>query len=91
MQRRWSGHSAMRVPRARDLPPDREQWGQSVTAVLTQPEETQATLRERHQDHWQIKEPEKEFGCKTKVLAEATTRLVLAKENGTICPASGAK
>ncbi len=71
------------------FPSDLQQWRESATAALSQPEEARATPQETRQDRRRIKELEKDLRRKEKALAETTALLVLSKKLEAIFPPGG--
>ena len=63
-----------------------EQWRQSATQALAEPDETRASPRETRADRQRIKELERELRRKDKALAEAAALLVLSKKLEAIFP-----
>ncbi len=62
------------------FPADLQQWRQSATAALSQPEEARASPQETRDDRRRIKELERDLRRKEKALAEAAALLVLSKK-----------
>ena len=63
-----------------------EQWRQSATQALAEPDETRASPRETRADRQRIKELERELRRKDKALAETAALLVLSKKLEAIFP-----
>ena len=61
-------------------PQELEQWRESATQALTEPEEARASRRETKADRRRIKELERELRRKDKALAETAALLVLSKK-----------
>jgi transposase len=61
------------------FPADLQQWRQSATAALSQPEEARASPQETRDDRRRIKELERDLRRKEKALAETAALLVLSK------------
>ena len=61
-------------------PQELEQWRESATQALAEPEETRASPRETKADRRRIKELERELRRKDKALAETAALLVLSKK-----------
>ena len=61
-------------------PQELEQWRDSATQALAEPEEARATRRETKADRRRIKELERELRRKDKALAETAALLVLSKK-----------
>jgi transposase len=59
---------------------DLQQWRQSATAALSQPEEARASPQETRDDRRRIKELERDLRRKEKALAETAALLVLSKQ-----------
>jgi hypothetical protein len=57
-----------------------ENWRQSATAALAEPEEARASPQQTRQDQRRIKELERELKRKDKALAETAALLVLSKK-----------
>lgn len=64
------------------FPSDLQQWRESATAALSQPEETRASPQQTRDDRRRIKELERDLRRKEKALAETTALLVLSKRTG---------
>lgn len=62
------------------FPSDLQQWRDSATTALSQPEEARASPQETREDKRRIKELERDLRRKEKALAEAAALLVLAKK-----------
>jgi hypothetical protein len=62
------------------FPADLQQWRQSATAALSQPEEARASPQKTREDQRRIKELERELRRKEKALAETAALLVLSKK-----------
>ena len=62
------------------FPSDLQQWRESATQALAQPQERPATAQETRQDRRRIKELERDLRRKEKALAETTALLVLSKK-----------
>ena len=62
------------------FPADLQQWRQSATAALSQPEEARASAQETRDDRRRIKELERDLRRKEKALAETAALLVLSKK-----------
>ncbi len=62
------------------FPSDLQQWRESATTALSQPEEARASPQETREDKRRIKELERDLRRKEKALAEAAALLVLAKK-----------
>ena len=62
------------------FPDDLQQWRQSATAALSQPEEARASPQETRDDRRRIKELERDLRRKEKALAETAALLVLSKK-----------
>ena len=62
------------------FPSDLQQWGDSATSALAQPEEARASPQQTRDDKRKIKELERDLRRKEKALAEAAALLVLAKK-----------
>lgn len=67
-------------------PRELEQWRQSATQALAEPEEVRASPRETQADRQRIKELERELRRKDKALAETAALLVLSKKLEAIFP-----
>ena len=61
-------------------PQELEQWRESATQALAEPEEARASPRETKADRRRIKELERELRRKDKALAETAALLVLSKK-----------
>ena len=61
-------------------PQELEQWRESATQALAEPEEIRASPRETKADRRRIKELERELRRKDKALAETAALLVLSKK-----------
>jgi hypothetical protein len=61
-------------------PQELEQWRQSATQALTEPEETRASPQQTKHDRRRIKELERELRRKDRALAETAALLVLSKK-----------
>ena len=61
-------------------PQELEQWRESATQALAEPEEARASRRETKADRRRIKELERELRRKDKALAETAALLVLSKK-----------
>jgi DNA-binding transcriptional MerR regulator len=61
-------------------PSEMENWRQSATAALAEPEEARASPQQTRQDQRRIKELERELKRKDKALAETAALLVLSKK-----------
>ena len=61
-------------------PQELEQWWESATQALAEPEEARASRRETKADRRRIKELERELRRKDKALAETAALLVLSKK-----------
>jgi DNA-binding transcriptional MerR regulator len=57
-----------------------DQWRQSATTALSQPEEARASPQQTRDDRRRIKELERDLRRKNKALAETTALLVLSKK-----------
>ena len=57
-----------------------QQWRQSATQALAQPEEARASPQQTKLDHRRIRELERELRRKDKALAETAALLVLSKK-----------
>jgi transposase len=62
------------------FPSDLQQWRDSATTALAQPEEARASPQQTREDKRKIKELERDLRRKEKALAEAAALLVLAKK-----------
>jgi transposase len=62
------------------FPADLQQWRESATAALSQPEEARASPQETRDDRRRIKELERDLLRKEKALAETAALLVLSKK-----------
>ena len=62
------------------FPSDLQQWRDSATTALAQPEEARASPQQTRDDKRKIKELERDLRRKEKALAEAAALLVLAKK-----------
>ena len=62
------------------FPSDLQQWRESATSALAQPEEARASPQQTREDKRKIKELERDLRRKEKALAEAAALLVLAKK-----------
>lgn len=67
-------------------PQELEQWRQSATQALAEPEELRASPRATKADRRRIKELERELRRKDKALAETAALLVLSKKLEAIFP-----
>jgi transposase-like protein len=61
-------------------PQQLQQWRQSATQALAQPEEARASPQQTKQDHRRIRELERELRRKDKALAETAALLVLSEK-----------
>ena len=61
-------------------PQELEQWRESATQALAEPEEARASRRETKADRRRIKDLERELRRKDKALAETAALLVLSKK-----------
>jgi transposase len=62
------------------FPSDLQQWRDSATTALAQPEEARASPQQTRDDKRKIKELERDLRRKEKALAEAAALLILAKK-----------
>jgi len=62
------------------FPGDLQQWRDSATTALAQPEESRASPQQTRDDKRKIKELERDLRRKEKALAEAAALLILAKK-----------
>jgi hypothetical protein len=62
------------------FPAELQQWRQSATAALSQPQEARASVQETREDRRRIKELERDLRRKEKALAETAALLVLSKK-----------
>jgi hypothetical protein len=62
------------------FPAELEQWRQSATTALSQPEEARASPQQTRNDRRRIKELERDLRRKNTALAETTALLVLSKK-----------
>ena len=62
------------------FPSDLQQWRDSATSALAQPEEARASPQQTREDKRKIKELERDLRRKEKALADAAALLVLAKK-----------
>lgn len=67
-------------------PQQLQQWRDSATQALAQPQERASTAQDAKQDRRRIKELERELRRKEKALAEAAALLVLSKKLEAIFP-----
>jgi transposase len=62
------------------FPAELEQWRESATTALSQPEEVRASPQQTRDDRRRIKELERDLRRKNTALAETTALLVLSKK-----------